>query len=96
MDRRLLFRYKEFCWTPHGAIDKKKKAQVRVKDEKLDVIRRQNLAWNYCLENDFVLLWNKVPKLYRKCFCNEEDPRNIWHPEFIVIVLMTWEEKWTN
>lgn len=40
MDRRLLFRYKYARRILHGAIDKKKKAQVRVKDEKLDVIKR--------------------------------------------------------
>ena len=58
----------EICWTPQGTIDKRKTAEILVKEEKLDITIRYNLACIYCLENNISELWSKVPKSFRESF----------------------------
>lgn len=48
------------CWTPNGTLDKKKTAEVLIRDEAIDITVRYRLACAYCLED-------AIPELfYRK------------------------------
>ncbi|WP_353274478.1 hypothetical protein [Wolbachia endosymbiont (group A) of Ennomos erosarius] len=61
----------ELYWTPQGTVDKKKTAEVLIKDESLDITRRYRLACIYYLEDDILQLWNKIPENRRKSFYSE-------------------------
>lgn len=52
----------KFCWSPRGTIDKRKTAEMLLKDESIDIITRYKLACTYCLEGDIFKLWNKIPE----------------------------------
>ncbi len=72
-------------WTPQGTVDKKKTAEILIKDESLDITKRYKLACIYCLEDDVPELWNKIPENRRKSFYSEEDPRKVRQQELVVL-----------
>lgn len=74
----------EFCWTSQGEVNKKKAAQVLVKDEGIDITLRYKLACFYCLEGDICELWDKMPEGCRICFYNEEDPTSVNQQDLVV------------
>ncbi|WP_419215007.1 hypothetical protein [Wolbachia endosymbiont of Rhagoletis cingulata] len=85
-DRRFVRKnLNRLCWTPQGTVDKKKTAEVLIKDENLDITKRYKLACIYCLENDILELWNKMPESRRKSFYNEEDPRYVNQQDLVVL-----------
>lgn len=62
----------EFQWTPQGTIDEKKTAQMLIKDVSIDITTRYKISCIYCLENDILNLWNKVPEDSKKSLYWEE------------------------
>lgn len=50
-----------FCWTPHGTLDRKKTAEMLIRDETIHVTVRYRLACAYCLEDSILTLWDKIP-----------------------------------
>lgn len=52
----------DLCWTPQGTIDRKRIAQMLLKEESLGVIMRYKLACVYCLEDDVRKLWKEIPE----------------------------------
>lgn len=64
----------EFCWTSQGIIDKRKTAEMLIRDYSIDVTMRYKLACIYCLEDDILKLWNELSENDRKYFYSEGDP----------------------
>lgn len=58
----------EFCWTSHGMIDKKKTAEMLIKDGKIHITDRYKLACIYCLENSIPKLWYEMAETNRESF----------------------------
>ncbi|GFX56896.1 uncharacterized protein TNCV_3566681 [Trichonephila clavipes] len=50
----------EIYWTYLGTIDKLRTAMSFVKDDKIDVTLRYQIACIYCLEEDILILWEKM------------------------------------
>lgn len=78
----------EFCWTSQGIIDKKKTAEMFIRDHSIDVTTRYKLACIYCLEDDILELWNELSENDRKYFYNEHDPSKV--PQQHLVVLWTY------
>lgn len=75
----------EFCWTPQGTINKKKTAEVCVKDERVNVMLHYHLACSYCVENDIVKLWSEIPEDRKKrYYYNKEDPEKVLHDTLVL------------
>ncbi|GIY56136.1 uncharacterized protein CEXT_135301 [Caerostris extrusa] len=68
---------KDFCWTNHGQIDRRKTAEMIIKDEYVCIKKRFKLACIYCLEDDIHALWENMRRTTKKCFYNPKDPRQI-------------------
>ncbi|WP_265040588.1 hypothetical protein [Wolbachia endosymbiont (group A) of Ectemnius continuus] len=81
----------ELCWTPQGAVDKKKTAEALIKDENLDITRRYRLACIYCLEDDVRELWNSMPQRKKAAFYNEGHPS--FSKEHELVVFWTYDIK---
>ncbi|KFM71539.1 hypothetical protein X975_17417, partial [Stegodyphus mimosarum] len=81
---------KNLCWTSLGTVDKKKTAELLMKDDKtlpyltLDITTRYKLACIYCLENDIHELWKRMSEYERKSFYSEDDPRIVDQHELII------------
>lgn len=74
----------EFYFTSQGTIDEKKTAEMFIKDESIDIITRYKLACIYCLEDDILELWNKIPGSRRTAFCSELVPTH-WFRERVSV-----------
>lgn len=74
----------EVCWTPQATIDKKKTAELLVKDVTIDITTRYKLACIYCLEDNIPELWNQIPESEKEFFYSEEDPSKISQSELVV------------
>lgn len=75
----------EFCWTSQGLVDKKKTAEVLVKDEDIDITVRYQLACIYCLEGDIWELWDKIPEDRKQDFYRKDDPTSVSQLELVVL-----------
>lgn len=64
----------ELCWTPQGTVDRKRTAEMLVKDDNLDIITRYKLACVYCLEDCVSEMWNELPQRKKESFYNENFP----------------------
>ena len=58
----------DFSWKAQGTIDRKKTAEMLIKNKNLDICKRYKLACVYCLENEISVLWNEIPVIVRRSF----------------------------
>lgn len=63
-----------FCWTTRGAIDKKKTAEMFVRNEELCAADRYKLACKYSIESEIKKLWSTVPESERGSFLYSLQP----------------------
>lgn len=75
----------EFYWLPRGAVDKKKMAEVLIRDEDIDITTRYKLACNYCLEKNIPELWDRIPEDRKMFFYNEEDPLYVLQHDLVLL-----------
>lgn len=80
-----IFIPEQFYWIPRGAVDKKKTAEVLIRDESIDITTRYKLACFYCLEESIPDLWNKIPEDRRMHFYNEEDPTYVMQQDLVIL-----------
>lgn len=72
------------CWTPHGTVDKKKTAEVLIKDEAIDITVRYKLACSNCLEDAIPKLWFELPESYKISFYDLENIENNFEKELLI------------
>lgn len=77
-----------FHWTLQGTIDKAKTAEALIRDPKIDIRTRYNLACIYCLEDHIQELWNKIPVNRRNIFHDPEYPMQMIQQDLVYL--------WTN
>lgn len=83
-----------FCWTSQGTIDKKRTAEVLIRDENIDVVTRYKLACLYCLEDNIPVLWNTMSESEKEFRHSMYDvmPRN----DIKKFCVMKFVSFWTN
>lgn len=74
----------EFYWTPQGTIHKKKTAEAIIKDEKVHITVRFKMACIYCLEEDLMRLWTKVPKSHKMSFYDPDKRKKGMYMELLI------------
>ncbi|KFM64169.1 hypothetical protein X975_17661, partial [Stegodyphus mimosarum] len=79
------------CWTPQGTVDSKRTAELLIKEDNncclgksLNITKRYKLACIYCLEDDILELWNKMPANLRKSFYANDGSRNVDEHELVL------------
>lgn len=75
----------EFQWTPQGMIDEKKTAKMLIKDDSIDITTRYKMSCVYCLEDDILNLWNKIPEDSKKSLYSEEKLDDSNQQELVVL-----------
>ncbi|KAF8789771.1 hypothetical protein HNY73_007684 [Argiope bruennichi] len=74
----------QLCWTSLGNVDYRETVAALIRQEKLDVTQRYNLACLYCLEEDIRELWRKMPEKSKNSYY-DANPANIKQPDLVII-----------
>ncbi|XP_055925881.1 uncharacterized protein LOC129957550 isoform X2 [Argiope bruennichi] len=72
------------CWTSLGSVDYRETAVALIRHKKLGMTQRYKLACLYCLEEDIIELWRKMPEKSRKSYY-DADPANLKQPDLVII-----------
>lgn len=75
----------EFLLTPQGTINEKETAKMLIENESLDISTRYKMSCVYCLEEDILRLWNKLPEERKRTFYSEEDPTYVHQHELVFL-----------